>query len=97
MDVDYSEFEKQRRKEIKNSDYYLEFSALIAATGDEIERSTPIITMEMHNCSSEEVAKLYSVLIATEEQLEAEYPKECLFASMHLKAKTLKSFDANEE
>lgn len=99
MKVDVMELEKQRRKEIKEGDHYLEFTALIDARDDNENVSIPIMQIEMHKCGQREIALLYSALTAQIQDLEENYPAECLYAKMFTKMNKVGSMevDLNKE
>ena len=86
MKIDFAELEKQRRKEIIDSNCYLELDVLIASSGEESGKDMPVANMEMHNCGPQEISRLYVTLDALIEGLEREYPMECLHAKKYMKA-----------
>ena len=93
IDVDWNEMENQRAEEIKKKDKYLEFKTLIGVCEDEDEIDVPVVSTELHHCGSEEIAKLYAVLQKQIEDLEEEYPAECMYARIFLKLNSRKKIE----
>ena len=91
MKIDFKEYEKQRRAEIKKSDQYLELNILISADEHDLDKDAPIVTMEQHHCGPIEIAKLYAILTALQKELETSHPMECSYAKTHMKTSTVEA------
>lgn len=95
--VDIKQMEKQRYEAIKKSGKYIELNILIGTEFETInnkEAKVPVVSTKLHQCSGEEIACLYATLKSYIENLEKEYPLECVLAKLTLlnsKAKTIKN------
>ncbi len=82
---DMAESERKRYNAIKESGKYLEFNILIGTEKTKYDEHTglmPVITTKMHGCGPRELAYLHASLKAMIEQLEHDYPVECLYSTV---------------
>ena len=95
--VDVNEMEKQRYEHIKKSGRYAELNVLIGVESegfaDDTEYKTPVITLDMHNCTAKEVSCMYVSLKEIMNTLEKQYPAECLIAKLGMGVETLGSLN----
>ena len=96
-EVDVNEREKQRYEHIKKSGRYTELNVLIGVESegfaDDTEYKTPVITLDMHNCTAKEVSCMYISLKEIMNTLEKQYPAECLIAKLGMGVETLGSLN----
>lgn len=95
--VDVNEMEKQRYEHIKKSGRYTELNILIGVESegfaDDTEYKTPVITLDMHNCTAKEVSCMYVSLKEIMKTLEKQYPVECFMAELGMEVETVGSLD----
>lgn len=90
--VDVYELEKQRRKEIKKSGNYLEFTVTIGVENEFKSVSVPVISTELHGCGPKQISALCAVLLAELEELAKDYPSEFAYAALNMKVGEVESF-----
>lgn len=87
--IDIPEMEKQRYNAIKRTGQYIELNILIGVENEEEKDNTtvksPVVSMHMHDCGPVEVASLYATTKAVIENLEKQYPVECLMSNLTMK------------
>lgn len=81
--------EKQRYNNIKATGKWLELNILVGGESVEDEDGhscvIPVVGMEGHHCGSKEIACLYLTVKQMLEELQHDYPGECLAAEMSAK------------
>ena len=90
FDIDPHELERQRYEEIKKAGRYLELNILIDANEEKYDSKNgnmPVVTTCLHGCTGKEISALYMLLGMMREQLEEDYPLECVMADMRLRTK----------
>ena len=104
-DINMTEYEKQRREDIKKSGHYLEFTVTIG--GEELTKNDgehgvmPVINTVLRKCNPSDISMLYASLREYIKHLEAHYPVECMVGKLCVSSKNLKTIvndiDTSEE
>lgn len=95
--IDIPEMERQRYNAIKRTGQYVELNILIGVENEEEKDNTavksPVVSMHMHNCGPMEVASLHATVKAVIENLEKQYPVECLMSNLTMKTEDMGSIN----
>ena len=95
--IDIPEMEKQRYNAIKRTGQYIELNILIGVENEEEKGNTavksPVVSMRIHNCGPMEVASLHATVKAVIENLEKQYPVECLMSNLTMKTEGMGSIN----
>ena len=101
FEIDMDAMEQRRYDEIKASGKYLEFDVLIGHDETHLINGTkgkmPVVTTAFNGANGEDIACLYATLGAYMQELEKQYPAECIMSKIGMNLVSLETFETPRE